>query len=138
MSVLGFVDTNVLLYSISGDPAEATKRNQALAVLDRDDLALSVQVLSEFYVQATRATRADKVAHDVAAGLIRCWMRFVVQDNTASVLRHALEIRAAHRLSFWDSAILAAACALGCQELLSEDLAHGRVLEGVRIVNPFR
>jgi len=52
-----FIDTNILLYSISGDPAEASKRDIAIALLDAENIALSVQVLQEFYVQATRAPR---------------------------------------------------------------------------------
>jgi predicted nucleic acid-binding protein len=50
-----FIDTNILLYSISRDPAEASKRDIAIALLDAENIALSVQVLQEFYVQATRA-----------------------------------------------------------------------------------
>ncbi len=138
MSPVCFLDTNILLYSISGDAEEAAKRACALTLLDRDDVGLSVQVLSEFYVQATRTTRQDRVPHDVAAGLVRCWMRFAVQDNTVAVMRHALAIRAAHGFSYWDSAIVAAACALGCHELASEDFSSGRMVEGVRILNPFR
>ncbi len=54
------------------------------------------------------------------------------------ILAGALEIEAAHGLSYWDSAIVAAARALGCGELFSEDLPHGREVDGVRIVDPFR
>ena len=57
---------------------------------------------------------------------------------TLAILTAALEIRAAHRFSYWDSAIIAAAQALGCQELYTEDMSHGREVEGVLIVNPFR
>ena len=46
-----FLDTNILIYSISDNPAEAAKRSCAEALLARDDGALSVQVLQEFYVQ---------------------------------------------------------------------------------------
>ena len=52
-----FVDTNVLLYAISRDPAEQDKAKRANDLLADHDLALSVQVLQEFYVQATRASR---------------------------------------------------------------------------------
>jgi len=133
-----FVDTNVLLYSISRAPAEASKREIAIALLDADDIALSVQVLQEFYVQATRATRPDALPHDIAAGLIRTWLRFKIQETTLPVALGALDIKAAYRLSYWDAAIVAAARALGCRELLSEDMSHGQEVEGVRIVNPFR
>ena len=133
-----FLDTNILLYSISRDPAETAKRERAIALLDRDDGALSVQVLQEFYVQATRPTRPDPLPHEIAAGLIRTWTRFRIQEINLAVVLAALEIRAAHGFSYWDSAIIAAACALGCRELYTEDMSHGRVVEGVRIINPFR
>jgi predicted nucleic acid-binding protein len=89
-------------------------------------------------VQATRATRRDALSHDIAAGLVRTWLRFKVQELTVPVVLGALEIRASYGLSYWDAAIVAAARALGCSELLSEDMAHGREIEGILIVNPFR
>ena len=138
MNALRFIDTNVLLYSISRDRAETRKRNIAITLLDADDIALSVQVLQEFYVQATRASRADAIAHEVAVGLIRTWLRFKVHEITLPIMIGALEIKENHRMSYWDAAIVAAARALGCRELLTEDLTHAREIEGVTITNPFR
>ena len=138
MSAPHFLDTNILLYSISRDPGEAEKRKRAVALLEDDGGALSVQVLQEFYVQATRSTRPDPIPHEIAVRLISTWTRFRVQEITLSVLTGALEIKAAHNLSYWDSAIVAAARALGCRELYSEDMNHGQVVEGVTIANPFR
>jgi predicted nucleic acid-binding protein len=135
---LHFLDTNILLYSISCHPPEAGKRERAVALLEKDDGALSVQVLQEFYVQATRTTRRDRVSHQIAAGLILTWTRFKVQDVTLAILAAALEIKQIHGFSYWDSAILAAARALGCREVYSEDMAHGREIEGMVIINPFR
>ena len=133
-----FFDTNILIYSISRDPAEAAKRERAVALLERDDGAISVQVLQEFYAQATRESRPHRLPHEMAVSLIQAWTRFTVQDVTLGLLNAALEIRAAHGFSYWDSAIIAAARALGCQELYTEDMSHGRQVEGVLIVNPFR
>ncbi|WP_119421104.1 PIN domain-containing protein [Desertibaculum subflavum] len=137
MTGLHFLDTNILLYSISRNPAEAAKRERAIDLLDRDGGALSVQVLQEFYVQATRPTRPAPLPHDVATRLIATWTRFPVQEVTLAILNAALEIKARHGISYWDSAIVAAARALGCRELYSEDLSHGREIGGVQIVNPF-
>ena len=133
-----FLDTNILLYSISTDRQEQPKREIAVGLLSGSDNAMSVQVLQEFYVQATRPSRRDALPHDIAIGLMRSWLRFPVQDITLAVMSEALEIKAASGLSYWDCAIVAAARALGCRELLSEDMAHGREIDGVRIVNPFR
>jgi predicted nucleic acid-binding protein len=133
-----FFDTNILLYSISSVPAEAVKRDRAGALLDRDDGALSVQVLGEFYVQATRPTRPDPLSHEFAVAFISKWSRFPIQAINISIVQAALEIKADHGFSYWDCAIIAAARALGCGELYTEDLSHGREVEGVLIINPFR
>ena len=132
-----FFDTNILLYSISSDPDEARKRVRAIALLDGAAGALSLQVPQEFYWQATCATRADRLSHDMAAAIAK-WMRFRVQDINSAILDSALNITAAHRFSYWDAAIIAAARALGCRELYTEDMSHGRVVDGVMIINPFR
>jgi hypothetical protein len=71
-------------------------------------------VLQEFYVQAPRPTRTDSLLHDIAAGLIRTWLRFKVQEISVPIMTGALEIRAAHRLSYWDDAIVTVSRALGC------------------------
>ena len=59
-----FIDTNVLLYAISRNPEERAKAARANELLADPDLALSVQVLQEFYVQATRASRTDRLSHE--------------------------------------------------------------------------
>lgn len=41
MTALRFLDTNILLYSISRDPAEAVNRERAIALLDRDAARIS-------------------------------------------------------------------------------------------------
>jgi predicted nucleic acid-binding protein len=133
-----FVDTNVLLYAVSTDPAEARKAAVARELLEADDLALSVQVLQEFYVQATREGRPGRLTHEQAALLIESFLRFPAQDTTVALLRGALELKRRHRLSYWDASTLEAARQLGCATVLSEDLAHGRDYGGVRVVNPFR
>jgi len=133
-----FVDTNVLLYSVSTDPDEASKKDKALEVLQDRSLRLSVQVLQEFYVQATRQTRLDRLSHDQAAGLIQSFLRFPIQDNTSAVMVAAIEARDRYGISYWDAAVIEAARACGCQTVLSEDLGDGIDYGGVRVENPFR
>lgn len=133
-----FLDTNVLLYSISTATSEREKRDTARQLLNSAENVLSVQVLQEFYVQSTRVTRDDALAHDTAVGLIETWLRFPVQGITTEVLRLALALRARHGWSYWDSAIVAAAIVAGCSTLLTEDLNADQEVEGVRILNPFK
>ena len=133
-----FVDTNVLLYAISRDPREQDKAELANEILAARDLALSVQVLQEFYAQATRASRGDALTHGQATKLVESFTRFAVVENTLSVLRAALATRDRFRISYWDAAILEAARSLGCGAVLSEDLGDGEDYAGVRVENPFR
>jgi predicted nucleic acid-binding protein len=133
-----FVDTNILLYAISRDPAEQDKAKQANEILAERDLGLSVQVLQEFYVQATRASRPGPITHQQAVRLIESFRRFHVQDITSAILTAALNTRERFQLSHWDSAIIEASRAMGCAEVLSEDLGDGQDYAGVRGINPFR
>lgn len=133
-----FADTNVLLYAISRDPSEQDKAKQANDILADRELALSVQVLQEFYVQATRATRPDPLTHQQAVRLIESFRRFPVQDITSAIVMAALDTRRRFQLSYWDSTIIEASRAMGCAEVLSEDLKDGQDYAGVRVVNPFR
>ena len=133
-----FADTNILLYAISRDAAEQDKAKLANDILAGRELALSVQVLQEFYVQATRASRPDAISHSQAVRLIESFRRFPVQDLTTGIMMAALRTRQRFQLSYWDAAIIEASRAMGCTEVLSEDLNDGQDYAGVRVSNPFR
>ena len=135
-----FIDTNVLLYLVSTAPKEAAKKRIAVEILAEDDLALSVQVLQEFYVQATRprASGLGSLTHLQASRLIEAFLRFPVQEMTVSLLQSALATKERYQISFWDASILEAARSLGCSTVLSEDLGHGQTYGTVKVVNPFR
>jgi predicted nucleic acid-binding protein len=133
-----FVDTNVLLYAISRDPEEQGKAERANAILDGGDVSLSVQVLQEFYVQATRESRADPISHEQATQLVESLLAFPVAEITTGLMLAAMTTRQRHRISYWDAAIIEAARSLGCEVVLSEDLGDGEDYDGVRVENPFR
>ena len=133
-----FVDTNILLYAASTAQDERPKKERALTILDEDDLALSVQVLQEFYVQATHGSRKDRLTHEQAVALVESWLRFPVEEGSVLLMRNALATSARWIISYWDAAIVDAARAGGCATLLTEDLQDGMDFGGVRVVNPFR
>lgn len=85
-----FLDTNILLYSISTLPKEVPKAAIAREILRSRDLVLSVQVLQEFYVQATRPSRADPLSHDEALAFIETWKRFQIVDVTLGLFDEAV------------------------------------------------
>ena len=132
-----FVDTNVLLYAISPIPNDVEKRRRARNLLRERSLAISVQVLQEFYSQATRPTGVWSLSHAEAVRVVGEHERFVVQPLTLQVFNEALALRERFLIDYWDAAILAAARIAGCDTVDPEDLNDGQAYGGVRVVNPF-
>ena len=131
-------DSNILLYAVSTHPAEAAKRARAIEVLaDRDNIALSVQVLAEFYHQATHRSRPDRLSHEEAMRFIDRLAALPVQPVTTEVFRRATELCNRFGISYWDAAILAAAGIIGCEAVYSEDLSDRQDYGGIRVINPF-
>lgn len=132
-----FVDTDVLLYAVSRDINERDKAERANEVLASRDLAVSVQVLQEFYVQATRSSRDDGLTHEQAVELVESFRRFAVAPITTELMLAAFATQHRFGISYWDAAILEAGRALGCDVVLSEDLSDDVDYAGVRVRNPF-
>ena len=131
------VDTNILIYAVSADPADAVKRARAYEILGEDSLAISVQILQEFYYQATRGRRPNRLSHQEALSFIDRFAEVPVQPVTTEVFHRATELCNRFRISYWDAAILAAAKMLGCDAVYSEDMSDQQDYDGVRVINPF-
>lgn len=134
MRAEAFLDTNILLYAASRTESETAKREIARELLARDDVGISVQVLAEFYVNATAKL---KLPEDQVIRVLESLSEFPTLPVDGAVFWAALEIRKRYGISYWDSAILAAAVELGCATVYSEDLSHGQKYAGVQVINPF-
>lgn len=95
---------------------------------------LSTQVLQEYVNVALRKLR-------LPVPLIRerlsLYARFDLVSATPEIIEGALALHALHGTSFYDALIVQAAIASGCTALLTEDMQHGAVIGGVKLVNPF-
>ncbi len=133
-----FVDSNVLIYAHDRDAGVKQQRAaERLRKLWENGLGrLSTQVLQEFYVNATQKIKKP-LARSVAREVIRSYGLWVESAITPSTVVRASEIGDAWNLAFWDSMIVAAAEQDRAEQLLSEDLNHGQVIVGIRVVNPF-
>jgi predicted nucleic acid-binding protein len=138
MTVLRFVDTNVLIYAYDLDAG--SKQATAAALIEQlwqdGNGVISVQVLQEFLVNVTRKI-AIPLPLPQARELVRSYRVWVRQPNDVATTLRATELMELASLSFWDALIIASAEAAGCHELLSEDLNPNQTIAGVRIVNPF-
>jgi predicted nucleic acid-binding protein len=130
-----FVDTNVLIYDI--DATDPRKQMRARAILDpagAGDLVISSQVLSEFYVVATRKLGVDGA---IAQALVHRLMRLPVVVIDAPLVVAAISGSREWGISYWDALIVRAAEAADCRRVLSEDLANGARYGSITIENPF-
>lgn len=134
-----FVDTNVLVYAEDEDASR--KRDLARACLrdlwERKAGAISVQVLQEFYVTTTRKL-PRRLEPETAEQIVEEYLGWTVVETSGALVVRAIRRSLVSRVSYWDALIVEAAIAAGCDVLLSEDLNHGQVFDGVRVVNPFR
>ena len=138
MTVRTFVDSNILIYAYDIDAG--SRRDAALRRLnalwqDRNG-RLSTQVLQEFYVNVTQKIRSP-LDRSVARDIIRQYGTWVRSAITPATILRATEVAEIWRISFWDAMILGAAEQDEASEVLTEDLNHGQIIAGVRIVNPF-
>lgn len=133
-----FVDTNVLVYA--HDLSETVRRPVAQALLDelwRDRAgAVSTQVLSEFYVVATRKFDPP-MSRPAARELVAAYGAWPVVQVDLALILAASTLEERHTLSFWDALIVEAASRAGARRLVSEDLQAGRPIRGVVVENPF-
>ena len=136
MTATSFVDTSILIYAGSNAPEDQLKRATARTLLVQPDIGFSAQVLQEFYVAATGKKRLS-MTHDEAVAVLTALAAYPVVPITRDLVLADIDLKQRFLISYWDAAILAAAKALGCQTVYSEDLNHGQDYDGVRVENPF-
>ena len=131
-------DTNILIYAADTSPEERQKRARAAEVLKEAELCLSVQVLQEFYHQATRPMGRLRMTHEQTLAFLEPFMDLPSVPVTQELFSGAAQVADRYRVSYWDAAILEAARMQGCDAVYSEDLNEGQLYKGVVVINPFR
>jgi predicted nucleic acid-binding protein len=130
--VSSFFDTNILVYA----QQTGSKANRAREVLAAGGL-VSVQVLNEFTAVSRRKLgkgwdEIDDAIEDVLA-LVE-----PVQPITIEAHQAARKLARDRGFNFYDALIITAAIQAGCDTLFSEDLQNGQVIEGLKVINPFK
>ena len=128
-----FIDTNVLVYVASGDPAKADRAEKIIA----DGGTISVQVLNEVANVARRKMRMTWSETHALLSMIRALLP--VQPITVETHETGLELAERYGLAIYDAMIAASALHAECDTLWSEDMHDGMVIEDqLRIANPCR
>jgi predicted nucleic acid-binding protein len=131
-----FLDTNILLYAVSTNPAEASKTAKARALVQTANWAWSAQVAAEFLRAATAARQPHPLTRAEARRWVEMWMAFPMVAVDGALVLAAVDIGARFQISHFDAQIIAAAQRMGCVTVYSEDLNHGQDYGGVRVLNP--
>jgi predicted nucleic acid-binding protein len=137
MTARSFLDTNVLLYTDDRDALP--KQRRALDLLAEQRQArtgvVSLQVLQEYFVAATRKLRVDPT---VARRKVELFANYHLVLLDVDDILAAIDLHRLQQVAFWDALVVRAAKQGGCSVLYSEDLQHGRSIDGVTVVDPFR
>jgi predicted nucleic acid-binding protein len=128
-----FLDSNVLLYLMTSDDRKAVISKRLLD----EGCDISVQVLNEIANVLCKKYRLPW--EDVRRFLDTVKQLVEVVDVDLDI--HIIGMGIAERFGFaiYDSMIVAAAIKTGCEFVMTEDLQHGQVIDGLlTVVNPFR
>ncbi len=139
MSANYFLDTNIFVYTFdSQSPAKKQRARELVGqVIQSGDGIISTQVIQEFLNVALRKFTVPLSLADSKAYLRQVLFPLCHVYPDFSLYESCLDIQQRSGFAFYDSLIVAAAIAGGCQVLYSEDMQHGFMLAGVTIQNPF-
>lgn len=131
-----FVDTNVLLYSISAtEPLEQPSAKHWVDTMWTPRRGrISWQVIHEFYSNAVRKLGVQTPVARAAVERLVLWNPAPPRPATLRLAWHWCD---AAQLNYWDALIVAAAEQSKCRWLLSEDFQAGRKFGAITVVNPF-
>lgn len=136
MPARSFFDTNVLAYTDDHD--SPSKQSRALALFEEARRTgagvFSTQVMQDYFVTVTRKLG---VPVEVARRKVELFARLgLVVIDLADVLA-AIALHRLHQIAFWDALVVRAAQRANCSVLYTEDMQHGRRIDGLSILNPF-
>lgn len=130
------LDSNVLAYAAGfGDNRRNSLARDLVDRLDAGNVVVPLQCLGELYNVLVRKARRSREA---ALTTVRFWAAtFLIEPTAMRTFNQGCELSVLHRLSIWDSVIVAVSAKAGCDLLLSEDMQDGFAWGELTIVNPF-
>ena len=130
------IDTSLLVYAQLNTDDPKGERAQTLIGRATFDGVMTMQVLGEF-LRVVQRSRPDRLAGAIAQVETYADL-FATPQTTLEVVTAAAAIARDHKLELWNAVIVSASARAGAEVLLTEDLQDGRVVGGLRVINPFR
>ncbi|XOF34795.1 MAG: PIN domain-containing protein [Candidatus Electrothrix sp. YB6] len=131
-----FIDTNLIVYA--NDRRDPQKQQKAIELI-KELMGVGLGVISSQVLQEYANTALTKLHqnHTIVLRQLNLLESFEVVLLKPVLVRRAIEIKSSYGISFWDSCIISAAEAAGCDSIYSEDLSSGQYYSGMKLVNPF-
>jgi predicted nucleic acid-binding protein len=129
------IDSNILIYAeIEPDSAKGVRSADLILRTARDGV-IPAQALGEFLRFVQRRFPAS--FEDAIRQALLYQSVFITPPTTDAIINKASELARAHRMQLWDCVVCAASAEAGAKVLLTEDMQDGRILDGLRLMNPF-
>uniref|UniRef100_UPI0040579159 PIN domain-containing protein n=1 Tax=Candidatus Electrothrix sp. TaxID=2170559 RepID=UPI0040579159 len=131
-----FIDTNLIVYA--NDRRDPQKQQKAIELI-KELMGVGLGVISSQVLQEYANTALTKLHqnHTIVLRQLNLLESLEVVLLNPVLVRRAIEIKSSYGISFWDSCIISAAEAAGCDSIYSEDLSSGQYYSGMKLVNPF-
>jgi predicted nucleic acid-binding protein len=129
------LDSNILIYAELEPESEKGTRSAALILRAARDGVIPAQVLGEYlrFVQRRAPAAFEEAIRQVSI----YQAAFLTPPTTDAVINKASEWARAHRMQLWDCVVCAASIDAGAKVLMTEDMQDGRIIDGLRLINPF-
>src|SRR5579863_2133815 len=129
------IDSTILIYAELEPDSEKGTRSAELILWAARDGVISAQVLGEFLRFVGR--RVPGLFEDAIRQALLYQSVFLTPPTTDATINRASEMARAHRMQLWDCVVCAASAQAGARVLLTEDMQDGRIVDGLRLLNPF-
>ena len=129
------LDSNILIYAELEPESEKGTRSAALILRAARDGVIPAQVLGEYLRFVQR--RAPAAFEDAMRQAAIYQAAFLTPPTTDAVINKASALARAHRMQLWDCVVCAASLDAGAKVLMTEDMQDGRIIDGLRVINPF-
>src|SRR2546430_16821580 len=140
MSDRFFLDTNIFAYVFDSSAISKGRISDRLIQkgIGTGKGLVSYQVVQEFFNVAFKKFPVPMTEAEAQAYFSSVFRPMLGIGFSPSLLLRAIGIRERHLIAWYDSLVFAAAIEGECKILYSEDLQHGREIQGVKVQNPFR
>ena len=129
------LDSNILIYAELEPESEKGTRSADLILRAARDGVIPAQVLGEYLRFVQRRVPAGFEDAIRQASIYRAV--FLTPPTTDAIIVAASDLARTHGMQLWDCVVCTASARAGAKLLLTEDMQDGRILDGLRLLNPF-